>query len=92
MFKLTPTHHRPLRLTAGDLWAQTPPFYKAERRQGRVVWRTGGSPEPDLAIHREAGEQEVDVPALRADVAHTIHSQLHVGWLCRKTGKGEVGT
>lgn len=56
------------------------------------MWRPGDSREPNLSIHREASEHEVDVPALCADVAHTVHMQLHVGWLWRKTGKGEVGT
>lgn len=48
--------------------------------------------EPNLSIHREASEHEVDVPALGADVAHAVHMQLHVGWLWRRIGKGEVGT
>lgn len=48
--------------------------------------------EPNLSIHREASEHEVDVPALGADVAHAVHMQLHVGWLWRKIRKGEVGT
>ena len=43
---------------------------------------------PNLSIHGEAREHEVDVPALRADVAHTIHVELHGGWLCPMTGGG----
>lgn len=56
------------------------------------MWRPAESLEPNLSIHREASEHEVDVPALCADVAHTVHMQLHVGWLWRKIGKEEVGT
>lgn len=48
----------------------------AERR-----WHTRQSPEPHLSIHGEAGEHEVDVPALGADVAHAVHVQLHTGRL-----------
>lgn len=35
-------------------------------------------PKPNLSIHREAREHEVDVPALRADVADAIHVELHI--------------
>jgi hypothetical protein len=34
--------------------------------------------QPNLSIHREACEHEVDVPTLGADIAHAIHIQLYV--------------